>query len=115
MQRATELAEQNTPGVAFTGLGVLLENLFLGAFTAIGWVTGRTWFHGSRLVYVIGLAVADGYVKGAKVPPRVPQQLAPPLPPGHPDLMSDERIIDQRTTPFGVPYGPNVQAFSQAG
>jgi hypothetical protein len=27
--------------------------------------------------------------------------------------MDDDRIIDQRTTPFGVPYGPNVQAYSE--
>jgi hypothetical protein len=112
MQRATELAEKNTPGVAFAGIGIFLENMFLGVFKLIGLILGRTWFHGSQLFYAAGLAFADGYRSGTRVA-RVPQQPSMPPYPGQPDLMDDDRIIDQRTTPFGVPYGPNVQAYSE--
>ena len=110
MTRASELAEKNPPGVAFKNFGILLENLFLGFFACVAWVIGRTWFYGSQLLYAAGLAFADGYRKGAKVPPKVPRQLNSSPIPGHPDLMADSRIADGYTTPFGVPYGPNVQA-----
>lgn len=110
MERATKLAEQNTPGVAFKGLVVLFENTFLGVFALIGWLIGRTWFHGSQLIYLVGLAFADGYKNGAKVAPPQPKQLPPPRQAGPADLLDDDRIVDQYQTPFGVPFGPNVQA-----
>lgn len=110
MQRATELAEKNTPGVALTGIRDLAENLFLGLFACIAWILGRSWFHGSQLLYAAGLAFADGYRKGAKAP-RVPPQ--PPSVP-QPRMLDDDRIADH-TTPFGVPFGPNVQAYSEPG
>lgn len=111
MQRATELAEKNTPGVALTSVRDLAENLFLGIFTCLAWVLGRSWFHGSQLLYAAGLAFADGYRKGAHAP-RVPQQPSVPPYPGQPRMLDDDRIADH-TTPFGVPFGPNVQAYSE--
>lgn len=111
MARATELAEKNTPGVAFEGIGVLLENIFLGLFRLVGWSVGRTWFHGSRLLYFVGLAFADGYKTGTKAPVQVPQQPSVPAPP----LMADNPIQSAYETPFGVPFGPNVQAWSAPG
>src|SRR5580693_5699225 len=96
MERATELAEKNTPGVAFEGLGILLENMFLGVFRLIGWGLGRSWFHGSRMLYFAGLAFADGYKNGVKAPvPQVPAQQSVPMPP----LMDDGRTQDQLRTP----------------
>ena len=119
MARAAELAEKNTPGVAAVSLGILLENLFLGTFAVTGWIAGRvvlffgwSWFHGSKLTYAVGLAVADGYKKGSKPQPRalqVPQQSQPGMPP----FMDDGRAHDVYSTPFGVPFGPNVQAYSE--
>lgn len=115
MARATDMAERNTPGVAFKGLGVLLENLFLGVFACVGWVLGRSWFHGSQLLYASGLAFADGYKKGTRYQPPVPSQLSQPPQAGQPDLLDDSRIMNSYDTPFGVPYGPNVQASSERG
>jgi hypothetical protein len=106
MQRATELAEKNTPGVALTSVRDLAENLFLGIFACLAWVLGRSWFHGSQLLYAAGLAFADGYRRGAKAP-RVPQQ--PPVPRQEqqrwqPDVVTDTSIRDAYSTPFGVPH-----------
>jgi hypothetical protein len=59
-------------------------------------------------VYFIGLAFMDGYAHGTKAAPRpapaqqLPQRVSPPL-------VDDDRIADH-TTPFGVPFGPNVHA-----
>jgi hypothetical protein len=106
MARATELATANPPHVSFSKLGVLLENLFFGVFRVLGWAIGRLWFHGSRTMFVVGLAFADGYRQGAKAQPEI----APPPPPPAPvDLLEDDRIADHMT-PFGVPFGPNVFA-----
>ena len=117
MERATDLAEKNTPGVAFQGLGVLLENMFLGLFRLIGWSLGRFWFHGSRMLYFMGLAFADGYKSGVRAPVQVPQQPSVPAQPlvPAPPLMDDGRTHDAYSTPFGVPFGPNVQAWSEPG
>lgn len=106
-KRAGELANENTPGV-------VLENLFFGFFTVIGMVLGRAWFYASKMVYIIGLAFIDGYKRGAKFQPKVPQPIAAPPPaPDMPALMDDGRTHDAYTTPFGVPFGPNVQAWSE--
>jgi hypothetical protein len=99
-QRASQLAASNPPGV-------VLENLLLWMFRAIGLVLGRGWFYGSKVVYFIGLAFMDGYVHGAHaVRQPAPQQLPAPV---SPPIVDDDRIADH-TTPFGVPFGPNVHA-----
>lgn len=109
-QRAAELARQNPPGV-------VLENLFLGVFAVMGMVLGRLWFWGSKFVFIIGLAFADGYMKGAKVQARPPEAEIPPPPQSvpAPPLMNDGRTMNMNETPFGVPFGPNVHAWSERG
>jgi hypothetical protein len=111
MQRAAELAEKNTPGVAVANLGVLLENLFLGTFAAIGWVFGRLWFHGSKLIYAVGLAFADGYKKGAQYTPPPPQPARPV--PNQPNLPN--QMEQQFGGPLGVQYGPATFAYTEPG
>jgi hypothetical protein len=116
MARATEMASRNPPDVSFAKLLVVCENVFFGVFKLIGWLIGRVWFHGSRTLYIVGLAFSDGYKHGAKVPPKPQQALPPPQaggPQPMPPLMNDGRTQDVYDTPFGVPYGPNVQAFSE--
>jgi hypothetical protein len=110
MARATEMATANPPHVSFAKLGELLENMFFGVFKIIGWLIGRAWFHGTRVLYVVGLAFADGYRNGVKAPPEVPPQLTQPAQPGMPPLLDDNRTISAYETPFGIPFGPNVQA-----
>jgi len=111
MERATELAQQNTPGVTFAKFGVFLENLFLGTLRLLGLIVGRTWFHASRTLFVTGLAFADGYKDGVKaLPPAPPVPVNAPFPGQSAQLLDDPRTIDTYQTPFGVPYGPNVQA-----
>jgi hypothetical protein len=108
-QRAEALAKENT-------LGVVLDNLFFLTFRVIGLALGRTWFYGSKLVYVIWLAFLDGYVQGVKAVREA--QAAPGQAPQGPvqgPLLDDERIMMQHNTPFGVPFGPNIQAFSEPG
>lgn len=110
MQRATELATKNTPGEVARSAGILLENLFLGFFAAVAWVLGRTWFYGSQLIYAAGLAFADGYKRGTKAQPKQPPAaVSAPLTAGPAQLLEDDRIADHMT-PFGIPFGPNVQA-----
>lgn len=110
MERAGELASKNTPGVAFSSFGILLENLFLGFFASVAWVLGRTWFYGSQLIYAAGLAFADGYKRGTKAQPKQPPAaVSAPLTAGPAQLLEDDRIADHMT-PFGIPFGPNVQA-----
>lgn len=111
MERATELAGQNSPGVAFSKFGVFLENVFLGTFRLTGFILGRMWFHAAQVLFVIGLAFADGYKDGVKAAPASPASQPPaehPQPTGA--FLDDPRTIDSYQTPFGVPYGPNVQA-----
>jgi hypothetical protein len=111
--RARELAAQNPPGVALGKFAILLENMFFGAFRVLGWAIGRSWFYAAQVLFVIGLAFCEGYRNGAKAAPKTPSLPQPAAP--VPDLVDDDRIMDPYTTPFGVPYGPNVQAFSEPG
>lgn len=99
-RRASELAASHPPAV-------VLENLFLGFFAVLGWIVGRLWFYGSKTVYIVALALADGYVKGARAA-NAPVQQLPQAADTRP-LVEDDRITDH-TTPFGIPFGPNVQA-----
>jgi hypothetical protein len=99
--QAEQMAQDNPPGV-------VLENLLLGIFRVLGFILGRLWFYGSKIVYIIGLALADGYKQGARamVQPQATQPIA--VPAGA--FVEDPRIHDTAQTPFGVPYGPNIQA-----
>ena len=100
----------------------VIDTVVLAVLVGLGWAVGRAWWllmFGSVLaakgLVAYGLAVRYGYRQGAKTKPAPAPQPAPGLP--SPNLMSpandDERILDQRLTPFGVPYGPNVQAWSE--
>jgi hypothetical protein len=116
MARATDLAQRNPPDVSLAKLLVFFENIFFGVFKLAGWLIGRVWFHGSRTIYIVGLAFSDGYRQGAKVPPKKPAPAEPAIGPQRtpmPPLMNDGRTQDVYDTPFGMPYGPNVQAFSE--
>lgn len=112
--RASDLAAQHSPGVVLRKFAIFLENLFFGVFRVLGWMIGRSWYHGAQVLFVIGLAFSDGYKLGAKIPPKEPQALPPGTynSNGAPavDLVDDDRVIDTYQTPFGVPYGPNVHA-----
>lgn len=46
----------------------VLATVLLGVFTAIGFLTGRTYLAAAAAVAFVGLAVKYGYRKGAKVP-----------------------------------------------
>jgi hypothetical protein len=107
-KRAEQLANEHPPGV-------VIENLFLGLFTVIGWVLGRSWFYLSKFVFLIYLAFQDGYIKGGKVKQKPPPPAEIMQPQQIQQLMNDGRTIDTVTTPFGVPFGPNVQAWSEPG
>jgi hypothetical protein len=108
-------------------VGEVAENMFLGFFAVLGGLAGYavlagSWllFHSWKFVFVIWLAFSDGFKRAARVPPRQPKPgAAPPVPlPGSvpaPPLMNDGRTHDVYTTPFGVPFGPNVQAWSEPG
>lgn len=48
--------------------GRVLALVVLGLFTAIGWVTGRTWFFVSKGVIFCALAVRYGYRQGMHAP-----------------------------------------------
>lgn len=104
-RRAAEIAQNHPPSV-------VLENLFFGVFMLLALAFGRLWFHSSKTLIVIGLAIADGWRRGAKVPPKLPKQAAPAELPesGHPAWNGHHPPLDQMT-----PYGPNVQAWSESG
>ncbi len=102
--------------------GETLENAFLGFFHVIGRAAGYSvkallflLFHGWTLVFVIWLAFSDGFRQAAKVQPKqvhadIPEPGTPPAGPGAGSpLVNDPRYADY-TTPFGVPFGPNVHA-----
>lgn len=74
MARAGELSSQISPRVALGKLAVLLEECFFGLFRLLGWIVGRAWF----LVFVISLAIRDGFEAGR--PHRVKQPSPPPTP-----------------------------------
>ena len=107
-ERATELAQQNTPGVAFAKLGVFLENVFLGTLRLLGLIVGRTWFHFSRLIFVIGLAIYGRLQRRCKGPATACASSAGqhPYPAGAGFSVEDPRTIDAYQTPFGVPSRP---------
>lgn len=105
-ERADNLAAENSPGI-------VLENLFLGFFTVIGWVLGRSWFHAAKLLFLVYLAFTDGYHRGVKLQPKPPEPAAIQQPPQ--ELLANSNILDAYQTPFGVPFGPNVQAYSEPG
>jgi hypothetical protein len=81
VQRAEVIARANPPGEVLRKTTVLLENAFLGIFAAIGWVFGRAWF----LVFVIGLALADGFSRGRNAAPKAftAEGRVPPPDPEH--------------------------------
>ena len=103
---------------------VILENAFLGFFAVIGGIFGYafravSWllFHGYTLLFVIWLAAQDGFRKTSKIEPKPKKNDAPAsvppltgMPPTAQQILEDPRYQDQSTTPFGVPYGPNVHA-----
>jgi len=60
-EEAGRIAAANPPGR-------VLAVIVLAVFTAIGWVTGRTWFFVSKGVIFCALAVRYGYRQGMKVP-----------------------------------------------
>lgn len=103
-KRAEELAAQHPAGE-------VLENSLLWLITAIGGFFGFlalavkwTLHHAWSLVFVVALAFSAGYRKTSKPAVKIPVQ------PGPVQLMEDERTIDSYQTPFGIPFGPNVQA-----
>jgi hypothetical protein len=60
-QQASDAATAATPGkVALTVIAFL--------FTAVGWVIGRTWWHGAKILAFTALAVRYGYRQGARIP-----------------------------------------------
>jgi hypothetical protein len=70
--------------------GVVLENLFLGLFTAAGFAAGKIWrvafvsfffLYDSPWVYIVRLAVKDGFRKGVAVKAAQPVSGLPA--PGH--------------------------------
>jgi len=109
---AAEAASSNPP------LHVL-DTAVLGTLLGIGWLVGRLWygtvftaaFAGKGLVMYV-LAVRHGYRKGVKKK-LAPAQAQPAAPPQPTELLAGNPIHDAYQTPFGVPYGPNVQAYSE--
>lgn len=93
-------------------LGEVLENAFLWAITAIGSFAGFlalslkwTFHHGYAFLFILALAFSAGYRKTSKPVVKVPVQPVG----GSQQLLDDDRIADYQT-PFGIPFGPNVQA-----
>lgn len=60
-EQAGEVAARNPPSR-------VIALVFLGLFTALGWVIGRTWFYAQKGVVFSALAVRYGYRQGMKVP-----------------------------------------------
>jgi hypothetical protein len=100
----------------------VIDTVILGILVGIGWVVGRSWWllvfcavFAARGLAAYGLAIRHGYRMGTMT-------LKPVAAPGPaPDAralglrsINDDRIADH-TTPFGVPFGPNVQAYSEPG
>jgi hypothetical protein len=72
-QESTRLAEANPPSaVALT--------LFLGLFTVLGFVIGRSWFYLAKVIAITYLASRYGYRKGLKVPVEVKTPSMPSVP-----------------------------------
>lgn len=113
---AAEIADRTSP------LHVL-DTVILAVLVAIGWVPGRVWWlmvFGSviaaRGLTAYALAVRHGYRIGMKkqlAPVKPAKAPAPTLAHATQQLIDDDRIADHQT-PFGVPFGPNVQAYSEA-
>ncbi len=112
---AAEAASANSP------LHVI-DTAVLGVLVGIGWFFGRAWWllaygavFASKGLVLYVLAVRHGYRKGTKKPLKdAAQGAVPPVPQGQPQrLMADDRIMETHQTPFGVPFGPNVQAYSE--
>jgi hypothetical protein len=109
---AAEIADRTSP------LHVL-DTIILAVLVAIGWVPGRIWWLAvagsilaARGLTTYALAVRHGYRLGRKTQLK-PVAVAPPAMASTQKLIDDERITDHMT-PFGVPFGPNVQAYSEA-
>jgi hypothetical protein len=72
-QESTRIAEANPPSkVALT--------LFLGLFTVIGFVIGRSWFYLAKVIAITYLASRYGYRQGLKVPVEAKAAAAPSVP-----------------------------------
>jgi hypothetical protein len=98
----------------------VVENTFLGFFKVLGLITGGfvlgvSWlaFHAWTVVFIVWLAFSDGFKAAARVHQpdvnQVAERIAPLPNPAATHLLDDPRYQDH-TTPFGVPYGPNVHA-----
>jgi hypothetical protein len=102
----------------------VIDTVILGILVGVGWIAGRAWWllvfavvFASHGLAAYALAVRHGYRLGTMtLKPAV--QASPGPAPGPPrttqQLIDDDRIADH-TTPFGVPFGPNVQAYSEPG
>ncbi len=103
----------------------VIDTVILGVLVGIGWVVGRSWWllvfcavFASHGLTAYALAVRHGYRLGTMTLKPVVQAAPGPAPNAVPrtaqQLIDDDRIADH-TTPFGVPFGPNVQAYSEPG
>lgn len=111
---AAEVADRTSP------LHVL-DTVILAVLVAIGWTVGRAWwlavfgavFAGKGLVSY-SRAVQYGYRMGTKTQLKPVVQASSDVPPHATQRMVDDDRIADHQTPFGVPFGPNVQAYSEA-
>ena len=106
-ERASALAEAHP-------IGEVLENAFFGSFKLVGMGFGAAFravnwalFHAYTLVFVIWLAFCDGFKQTAKIQPKPAAAEQPAI---VQQVLNDPRYQDAQSTPFGVPYGPNVHA-----
>jgi hypothetical protein len=113
---AAEVADRTSP------LHVL-DTVILAILVGIGWTAGRAWWllvfgsvFAAKGLVTYAYAVRHGYRAGMmkQLKPVVPAQgAAPPASrPTSEQMLENDRIADHQT-PFGVPFGPNVQAYSE--
>jgi hypothetical protein len=102
----------------------VIDTVILAVLVGVGWVVGRSWWllvFGSVIaakgLVSYALAVRHGYRLGTLTLKSAPASVAPARaqPPRTTQQLIDEDRIADHQTPFGVPFGPNVQAYSEAG
>jgi len=101
----------------------VIDTVILAVLVGIGWTVGRAWWLlvfsaviAAKGLAAYALAVRHGYRLGTMTLKPAVQAAPGPAPDAAAkrQIMDDERITDY-TTPFGVPFGPNVQAYSERG
>lgn len=101
----------------------VIDTVILAVLVGIGWAAGRSWWllvfgsvFAARGLASYALAVRHGYRLGTMTLKPAVQASPGPAPNARTtqQLIDEDRIADHQT-PFGVPFGPNVQAYSEPG